>query len=137
MASADYLAKYLSAEDAEQQLGVKKKKRRKKKKAGAAAGAAAVKGSSVVIHDENPEWAKAVDAENSDAEDGPLVVELEDATTERPRQREGAGGWSTVDRERRDRSSSSGFLLVGRPPCVTTKHLPVLGRGGGKKNGRK
>ena len=107
MASADYLAKYLSAEDAEQQLGVKKKKRRKKKKAGAAASAAAVKGSSVVIHDENPEWAKAVDAENSDAEDGPVVVELEDATTERPRQREGAGGWSTVDRERRDRSSSS------------------------------
>ena len=81
MASADYLAKYLSAEDAEQQLGVKKKKRRKKKKAGAAASAAAVKGSSVVIHDENPEWAKAVDAENSDAEDGPVVVELEDATT--------------------------------------------------------
>ena len=39
MAAADYLAKYLSAEDAEQQLGVKKKKRRKPKWQGPGPGA--------------------------------------------------------------------------------------------------
>jgi rhodanese-related sulfurtransferase len=89
MASKEYLLKYLSAEAAEEQLGVKKKKRRKKKVT-APGGKPRLGG--VVLHDENPEWAKAIEEEQEE-EDGPQIVELPtEAEKNRPKRREQTAG---------------------------------------------
>ncbi len=108
MASADYLAKYLSAEQAEEQLGVKKKKlkkKRKKKGDGASGPAGAIRGSTVTIHDEDAVWAKDLDAEDTDDEDKPVVVQMDDGAAQ-PRRRQGASGWTTVDTQRAREDSS-------------------------------
>jgi hypothetical protein len=65
MASKEYLAKYLSADAAEEQLGIKKKKVKKKRKKpiGGLVTAGKAKHDTVIVHDENPEWAHKLDAE--------------------------------------------------------------------------
>ena len=93
MASKDYLAKYLSAEQAEEQLGVKKKKKKKRKDPSAQP--KHIKGSTVTIHDEDAAWAKDLDDHGTDEEDQPVVVEMEEAVE--PRRGQGKKGWTTLD----------------------------------------
>ena len=93
MATKDYLARYLSAEQAEEQLGVKKKKRKKRKDPDAQP--KHIKGSTVTIHDEDAVWAKDLDDHGTDEEDQPVVVETEEAAE--PRRGQGNKGWTTLD----------------------------------------
>ena len=99
MASAAYLAKYLSAEQAEEQLGVasKKTRKKKKKKKPTATDPGTIRGSTVTIHDEDAVWAKDLDGDGTDDEDAPVVVELPDAAElGRPKRRKDASSWSAV-----------------------------------------
>lgn len=107
MASKEYLAKYLSAEAAEEQLGVKKKKLRKKKKP-----KAAIHGASVAVHDADGDWKDSGHAAAADEEeDGPVVVHLDEDGNDRPRLRAGArSSWGAVG------GSDSGSSSDDEPP---------------------
>jgi hypothetical protein len=117
MASAAYLAKYLSSEQAEEQLGVTAKKKRKKKKKPAATDPSTIRGSTVTIHDEDAVWAKDLGGDGTDDEDAPVVVELEDTELGRPKSRTGASSWRASHDLARRRAVATFDTLRGCRRC--------------------